>query len=117
MRVVHVNAEGRKPNRGDIMIGDVVSQLIVAEESTYFRLNEVTFRDGARNRLHVHPTDQILIVTAGEGTLGGDEGEHDLRTGDVALIASGERHWHGAKPGRDMTHWSILGPGETRIVG
>jgi quercetin dioxygenase-like cupin family protein len=117
MRVVRIAPAGRKPNPGDIFIGDVVSQTVVGDESPHLRVAEHTFLKGARNKLHVHATDQVLLVTAGDGTLGGDGEEHDLAVGDVAVITAGERHWHGAKPGHDMTHWSILGPGKTQIVG
>lgn len=117
MRVVHIAPAGRTPNRGDIFIGDVASQIVVGDESPHLRFAEHTFLSGARNRMHVHATDQVLLVTAGHGTLGGEGEEHDLAEGDVAVIAAGERHWHGAKPGHDMTHWSILGPGKTEVVG
>ncbi len=117
MYVRHVTAKGRAKSAGEIFLGQVETQTAVGNESAHLRLTEVAFKAGARNRLHQHMTDQILLVTEGEGTLGGDREEHDLRPGDVAFISAGERHWHGAKPGRDMTHWSILGPGETKIVG
>jgi quercetin dioxygenase-like cupin family protein len=79
-------------------------------------LIEHTFRDGARNRLHTHTTDQILIVTAGEGIVATEHEERTVRAGDVAYIPAGERHWHGAKPGMDMTHFAVLGSGKTFIV-
>jgi quercetin dioxygenase-like cupin family protein len=30
----------------------------------------------------------------------------------VIFVPAGERHWHGAEPGRDFTHLSVLTPGE-----
>jgi len=78
--------------------------------------NEHTFRNGARNKLHTHTTDQILIVTAGEGIVATEHEERAVRAGDVAYIPAGERHWHGAKAGMDMTHLAILGAGKTFIV-
>jgi len=32
----------------------------------------------------------------------------EIRLGDVALIAPGEKHWHGAAPTTAMTHIAIL---------
>ena len=116
MRVIRVAQAGRKPNRGDIFVGEVLSQMIVGDEVSQLRLNEVTFLHGARNRLHVHSTDQILVVTAGEGIVADEREKHEISAGDVAFIPVGERHWHGAQPGHDMTHWSITGRAETEIV-
>ena len=39
-----------------------------------------------------------------------------VSAGDVAYIPAGERHWHGAKAGSDMTHLAVLGSGKTFIV-
>jgi quercetin dioxygenase-like cupin family protein len=36
--------------------------------------------------------------------------------GDVAFVPKNTKHWQGAKPGRDMTHLSILAAGKTTIV-
>src|SRR5439155_1022978 len=68
------------------------------------------------NRWHVHSTDQILLVTEGEGIIETNEERHDLVPGVVALVPANTRHWHGAKPGKNMTHWSILGPATTKVV-
>ena len=116
MRVIRVRPAGRKPNPGEIFVGRVESQDPLGEASAHLRMTEITFRDGARNKLHTHETDQVLLVTAGEGIVATEREEHEIAAGDLALIPAGERHWHGACPGKDMTHWSILGPGKTTIV-
>ncbi len=116
MRVVHVDTAGRNAASAPIFVGRVETQTVVGDQSEHLRLTEVTFRDGARNRLHVHATDQVLIVTAGEGIVATREREESLRPGDVAFIPVGEPHWHGAAADRDMTHWAVLGPGATTVV-
>ena len=116
MRIERPSPEKRQRNAGDIFVGDVDSQPIIGEEARDLRLNEHTFRNGARNKLHTHTTDQILIVTAGEGIIATEHEERAVRAGDVAYIPAGERHWHGAKPGMDMTHLAILGSGKAFIV-
>jgi quercetin dioxygenase-like cupin family protein len=116
MRIERLSPDQRRPNPGDIFIGEVVSQTLVGEEARDLRLSEHTFRDGARNKLHTHTTDQILIVTAGEGTVATEHEERTITAGDVAYIPAGERHWHGARPGKDMTHLAVLGAGKTFIV-
>ena len=116
VRIMRVRSSGRKPNPGEIFVGSVESQDPLGEASTLFRMTEITFSDGARNKLHVHETDQLLLVTAGLGIVATEQVEHEIASGDLALIPAGERHWHGARPGQNMTHWSILGPGKTAIV-
>jgi quercetin dioxygenase-like cupin family protein len=68
----------------------------------------VTFEPGARTAWHTHPLGQTLIVIAGLGRAccwGGSIEE--LRPGDVAWFAPGEKHWHGASPSTAMTHFAI----------
>ena len=130
MRVIRVKPEGRKksaesypppgasgPSSRSIFIGDVTLQTIVGEGSRDLRLIEVHFRDGARNRMHVHTTDQILVITEGTAMVGTRSEDHELAAGDVAFIPAGEEHWHGAKQGHDMTHLAINGHGsETHVT-
>jgi len=116
VRVEHPSPDKRRRSTGEIFEGAVDSQPVIGDEARDLRLTEITFRDGARNKLHTHTTDQILIVTAGEGIVATEHEERQLRAGDVAYIPAGERHWHGAKPGSDMTHLAILGAGKTFIV-
>jgi len=44
-----------------------------------------------------------------------EQEEVRIEPGDVVLIPAGERHWHGAAAGMDMTHLAILTPGEMVI--
>ena len=129
MRVVKVTAAGRRPSSetypataggslppNSIFIGDVDAQTIFDEGSRDLRLVEVTFKRGARNRLHTHTTDQILVITEGTGIVATREERYQVAAGDVAFIPAGEPHWHGAAPGADMTHWAITGQSKTTIV-
>ena len=116
MRVIRVTKAGREPSDNPIFVGQVDYQTAVGDESRDLRLSEVHFKHGAVNKPHVHSTDQILLVTEGEGLLASDEERHDLSAGDIAFIPADTKHWHGARPGKDMTHWAILGNGKTTIV-
>ena len=103
-------------DRPEMFIGEVRGQNFVAEgEAPSQRVTAISFVDGARNRWHWHSTEQVLVVTHGEGIIADGSGEHTIVTGDVILIQAGERHWHGAKPGTSMTHLSILLPGTLTI--
>lgn len=117
MRIVRQDIERANPNRSAIMVGEVVSQNLVAEgDAPSLRVTAVTFRDGAANRWHMHSTEQVLVVTEGEGIVATETEERRITAGDVILIQPGEKHWHGAAPGRTVTHLSIVLPGEMTIV-
>ena len=117
MRVVKIDPAARTRAVGDIFVGEVEAFTAVgAEHSRDLRLSDIHFKDGAANRWHVHTTDQILVVTDGDGFVETDTERHDLTRGVVVLVPANTRHRHGAKPGRDVSHWSILGPGDSRIV-
>ena len=103
-------------DRSPIMIGEVVRQhLVTDEDAALLRVTAITFRNGARNKRHYHEGDQVLVVTHGRGIVASDDEEHRVGPGDVLLIPAGERHWHGAEPGNDFTHLSILTPGSLTI--
>lgn len=116
MRIERLSPDQRRSNAGEIFEGVVDTQPLIGDEARDLRIAEHTFKNGARNKLHTHTTDQILIVTAGEGIVATEHEQRDVTAGDVAFIPAGERHWHGAKPGTDMTHLAVLGAGKTYIV-
>lgn len=116
MRVIRVTKGERERADNPIFVGEVDYQTVVGEESHDLSLSEVHFKRGAVNKPHMHSTDQILVVTEGEGFVATDEERREISTGDVAFIPANTKHWHGARPGKDMTHWSILGNGKTTIV-
>ena len=117
MRVTKITTAGRQPSANPIFRGDVDYQTAVGEDqSRDLRLSEVHFKNGAANRWHRHSCDQILVITEGEGIVADEAEERAVSAGDVAFIPANTKHWHGAKPGRDMTHWSILADGITTVV-
>jgi quercetin dioxygenase-like cupin family protein len=104
------------PDHSPIFIGDVLRQNLVADgDASLLRVTAVTFQNGARNRLHHHAVDQVLVVTHGQGIVATETEEIHVSLGDLILIPAGERHWHGAEPGQDFTHLSILTPGAVTI--
>jgi 4-carboxymuconolactone decarboxylase len=65
----------------------------------------VKFQRGARTAWHQHPMGQALIVTEGCGWTQREGGPVEkICAGDVAWIAPGEKHWHGATRASAMTH-------------
>jgi quercetin dioxygenase-like cupin family protein len=116
MKVIRHDPATASRDEAPIFVGEVHRQPLVTDgDATLLRVTSVTFRDGARNRLHHHGADQVLVVTAGTGIVATEREEVRIEPGDVVLIPAGERHWHGAIPGADMTHLAILTPGEMTI--
>ena len=99
--------------KGELFVGEHEYRSAVGAESRQFRIAEMTFRDGTRTKLHVHDSEQVILVTAGEGIVGTADAEHRIAVGDVAVIPASEPHWHGSSPGDAVTQWSILGPHKT----
>ena len=107
----------RAPDRSAIFKGEVERQGVVGSDvSTELYVGEITFLDGAANKWHMHTCDQILVITEGEGIVADEREERQVSAGDVAFIPRNTKHWHGARPGRDMTHLSILAGGKTTIL-
>ena len=117
VRVVRVRPAGRMRATGEIFLGTVETQTVLPDDATdQHRVTEVAFHDGARTKLHTHTTDQVLVITAGAGVVGTPRERHEVSAGDVVLIPAGEAHFHGARPGADMTHYSILGASQTALL-
>jgi quercetin dioxygenase-like cupin family protein len=99
-----------------IFAGDVrMYRHVDEEEARLLRVAEVSFHNGGRTTWHVHDADQLLVVTAGRGIVATDSEEIEIGPGDVVLVPEGERHWHGAAPGADLVHLSVLTPGDMRL--
>lgn len=85
-------------------------------ESSIFLAN-VTFEPGCRNNWHVHYADkgggQILICIAGKGWYQewGKEPQ-ELNPGDVVVINTGIKHFHGACADSWFSHIAVEVPGE-----
>ena len=116
MRVIRVTKAGRERSDNPIFVGEVDYQTVVGEESRDLRLSEVHFKHGAVNKPHVHTTDQILVITEGEGLVATDDERHEVSAGDVAISPRTRSTGMAHVPGKNMTHWSILGNGKTTIV-
>ncbi len=116
MKVIRHDPSTAQPDQGAIFVGEVLRQPLVTEaEAGLLRVTSVTFIDGARNRLHHHAADQVLVVTHGRGVVATEQERREVAVGDVIVIPAGERHWHGGLPGERFTHLAILTPGPLTI--
>ena len=83
----------------------------VATPSGFSRVSasSVHFTPGARTAWHTHPNGQTIYVTEGVGRAQRRGGQIEvIRPGDRVFFEPGEDHWHGATPGRFMTHLAII---------
>ena len=121
MKIINVKDVGAKEVSMDPLFfgGKVTTQVILEEENRAKKMQVmmVNFALGARNKLHTHSTEQILIVTEGKGIVATKDKEYVVTPGTVIFVPPGEEHWHGAAKGSSFAHISILGqPHELKIV-
>ena len=106
MIIVRANEHDR--SKGTTFTGEVIMERVLQPQTEGgMSVSIVHFKDGARTNWHVHPGEQILIVVEGEGRVGDGNEEYLIGVGDVVHEGPGVRHWHGAAPGKNMTHISI----------
>lgn len=89
--------------------GDVwLNSLIKASENCPSAFSNVSFAPCSRTDWHSHPSGQILLVTGGKGYVQVEgQNAQELERGDVAEIAGGAVHWHGAAPDSYFNHVAI----------
>ena len=91
--------------------GVILDRVLPMQTEGGMAVSIVHFHDGARTNWHEHPSEQILIVLTGAGRVGDADEQHEIGPGDVVHLPPGTRHWHGARPGKSMTHISVTHTG------
>lgn len=78
-------------------------------DSAFFSSSVVNFGKGATTGWHRHATDQLLVITSGNGIVANEQESHEVAVGDVVQVLAGENHWHGATADSTMGHITITG--------
>lgn len=79
-----------------------------AAPNSRVRVVRVSFEPGARTAWHTHPHGQLIHVVSGVARVQRAGGEIvEALPGDSVWFEPGERHWHGAAPGRAMVHLAV----------
>lgn len=111
MKVIKVNQVAKEPRVDPLFTGAVTMQAIVDTDlSKRFRVSQVNFSRGVRNKFHSHTIEQVLIVTEGKGIVATEKEEITVVPGDIAFVPAGEKHWHGAAKGSTFSHLYVMSP-------
>ena len=113
MKIININELKPTDNsKGPLFFGGSVTTQHILEEDhkgSKIRGIMVNFEPGARNKLHMHTSGQILIITQGKGIVATKDKEYIVTSGMIAYFPAGEEHWHGATKDSDFSRLSILG--------
>ena len=107
-------AEAKPPPNPAYFEGQVVLQTLQPMDAKRdLEVLAVWFDHGGRTMPHVHPVDQLLVAIEGRCIVATETERTEIGVGQVALVHSGEWHWHGAVKGTSACHLSIKKPGQT----
>ena len=104
MHVVSMNDVPTTPRVSPLFTSEEVTVQQLIPEGGDYNMSVVNFGRGVRNKFHVHESDQILIVTAGQGIAATEQGQRVVSVGDIILFPAGEKHWHGATEDSEFSH-------------
>ena len=118
---LQIDQTGRKIGR--IHLNRLSENLSTKEFKSYF----IKFEKGARSKVHLHDSDQIIIGMSGTGQLvifskiNTDqkntaleiEKSLKLKEGEAVLIPAGTLHWHGATESQNSSQLSFMKNGNT----
>ncbi len=109
MRIARLAALASEKSDPDTFTGQArMTRLPGLSDDPAIKAFRVEFQPAARTHWHTHSGPQVLVVLDGRCRLQ-QEGEpvREIAAGDVACIAPGERHWHGAAADGPMTHLAV----------
>lgn len=108
---------GEKAN-ADYFTGTAwLNVLVPTDETGTYAVNNVAFEPGGKTNWHTHGAGQILLVTSGKGFYQ-EKGKPAqlLHKGDVVVIPSNIKHWHGATRNSSFSHIAITNIGKNGPV-
>ncbi len=105
-------AKDARPERvtSDLFMGEVHRHPMVETGTERLRIGLVKFSPGGRTKWHTHTFEQGLVILEGKGIVATEAQEHVVEPGDVIVIPTNEKHWHGGTETTAMAHLSIGAP-------
>ena len=116
MNIVSMKDVPNTPRTSPLFTGTDVSVQPLIPVGGDYNMSIVNFGKGVRNKLHIHESDQILIVTAGTGIVATEHEQRTVTVGDVILFPKGEKHWHGASEDSEFSHIFISKTGGKNYI-
>ena len=111
MKIIKISQVPKTKAESPLFTGPVTMQPMVdADLSKRFKIQQVNFGKGVRNKFHSHTIEQVLIVTEGKGIVATENEEITVGPGDIIFIPAGEKHWHGAAEGFTFSHLYVMSP-------
>ena len=111
MKVVKIDQVPKTDAQSPLFTGPVTMQSIVDTDlSKRFKIQQVNFGEGVRNKFHTHTIEQVLIVTEGKRIVATEKEEITVGPGEIIFIPAGEKHWHGAAQGHTFSHLYVMAP-------
>ncbi len=109
MKIVASKDRPSRKGPADWFTGTVwIDEVVVGAAPSRLQAARVSFEPGARTAWHTHPLGQTLHVLTGFGLVQLDgQPIEEIHPGDTVIIASHERHWHGAGPANSMVHLAM----------
>lgn len=105
MKIVRANTGVTQRGDAAYFTGTVWIDPVAGTGMGRTRMARVSFEPGARTAWHTHPLGQVLHILSGLGRVQRAGGPiTEVSPGDSVWFEPGERHWHGAAPGRSMVH-------------
>ena len=113
MKVIKVDQIAKEPRVEPLFTGPVTGQAIIGTDlSQNFRIQQVNFSRGIRNKFHSHSIEQVLIVTEGKGIVATENEKITVVPGDIIFFEVGEKHWHGATEDSTFSHLYVMSPAQ-----
>jgi quercetin dioxygenase-like cupin family protein len=109
MRIFRSSISTSAPADPATFIGSATVQRLAKDDLVIpVGVYRVAFEDGGRTNWHSHSGPQWLFIVEGAIRVQRQgEAAQDLTEGDAVVFAPGEKHWHGAVPGRRGTHLAV----------
>ena len=111
MKVVKISSVPKEPFISPLFTGENVTKQALIPESSEYDINNVNFGGGVRLKWHAHDCEQILIVTAGQGVVGGVSGVDERIVSAGASLADSVpgAGWQFFAHGGDAQVWPVGG--------
>src|SRR5215212_3320779 len=90
------------------------TSLLAAQGEDGVRVDRFSYPPGGHTHWHLHTGEQVLYGEEGNGWVAfAGSARVVLRPGEIAHVAVGRRHWHGATPDGPWVHLAVTAGGYT----